>query len=181
MVLDEAYAEFVGTSLTGLRATYPGLIVARTVSKAYGLAGLRVGFAIGVREVIAAMEPYRPPGSVSTVSVAVATAAFENDDWLESRVAAANAERDRLAAARTAAGWAPHPSVANFLLLPCGTPARAEAVADALLRRGLVPRTFGAGHPLVDHLRLTVRSPEQDDRLLEARAAEQDSRAKAPG
>ena len=168
VVLDEAYAEFVGTSLAGLRERYPALIVVRTVSKAYGLAGLRVGFAIGTPDVIAAMEPYRPPGSVSTVSVAIATAAFEDDDWLAARVAAANAERERLAAALVAAGWAPHPSVANFLLLPCGSAERAEAVADALLRRGLVPRTFGAGHPLVDHLRLTVRSPEQDDRLIEA-------------
>ena len=133
------------------------------------------------------MEPYRPPGSVSTVSVAVATAAFETEGWLAPRVAATHAERERLAAALVAAGWAPLPSVANFLLLPCGSPARAEAVADALLRRGLVPRTFGAGHALVDHLRLTVRSPEQDDRLIEAlteigqgpRAKAQGSRAKA--
>jgi histidinol-phosphate aminotransferase len=179
VVLDEAYAEFVGASLVGLRARYPRLIVVRTASKAYGLAGMRVGFAIGVRDVIAAMEPYRPPGSVSTVSVAVVTAAFESDGWLAPRVAAVHAERERLAAALRAAGWAPYPSVANFLLLPCGSPAGAEAVADALLRRGLVPRTFGAGHPLVDHLRLTVRSPEQDDRLIEA--LRQGSPAKAQG
>jgi histidinol-phosphate aminotransferase len=180
VALDEAYAEFVGVSLVGLRDRYRRLIVVRTASKAYGLAGLRVGFAIGVREVIAAMEPYRPPGSVSTVSVAVVTAAFEDDGWLGPRVAAANAERDRLAAGLAAVGWPTHPSVANFLLLPCGSPERAEAVADGLLRRGLVPRTFGAGHPLVDHLRVTVRSPEQDDRLIDA-LREQDSRAKAPG
>jgi histidinol-phosphate aminotransferase len=182
VALDEAYAEFVGASLIGLREQYPRFIVVRTVSKAYGLAGLRVGFAVGTREVIAAMEPYRPPGSVSTVSVAVATAVFEDDTWLAPRVVELNAERERLAAAFLAAGWAPYPSVANFLLVPCGSPGRAEAVAEALLHRGLVPRTFGAGHQLVDHLRLTVRSPEQDDRLIEAmtaiRAEELDSRAK---
>jgi histidinol-phosphate aminotransferase len=182
VVIDEAYAEFVGDSLLGLRERYPRLIVVRTVSKAYGLAGLRVGFAIGTRNVIAEMEPYRPPGSVSTVSVAIATTALESDGWLVPRVAAVHAERERLAAALRAAGWAPRPSVTNFLLLPCGSPERAEAVAEALLRQGLVPRTFGAGHPLVDHLRLTVRSPEQDDRLIEALVDfEQDSRAKAPG
>jgi histidinol-phosphate aminotransferase len=185
VVIDEAYAEFVGTSLIGLRERYPRLIVVRTASKAYGLAGLRVGFAVAVREVIAAMEPYRPPGSVSTVSVGIATAAFEADGWLTLRVAALHAERERLAAALAAAGWTTLPSVANFLLLPCGSAARAEAVAEALLQRGLVPRTFGAGHALVDHLRLTVRSPEQDDRLIEALteigSPEQDSRATAPG
>lgn len=168
VVIDEAYAEFVGTSLVGLRERYPRLIVVRTASKAYGLAGLRVGFAIATRDVIARMEPYRPPGSVSTVSVAVATTALESDGWLAPRVAAVHAERERLAAALRNAGLAPHPSVANFLLVPFGSPARAEAGADALLRRGLVPRTFGAGHPLVDYLRITVRSPEQDDRLIEA-------------
>jgi histidinol-phosphate aminotransferase len=168
VVIDEAYAEFVGASLVGLRERYRRLIVVRTASKAYGLAGLRVGFAIAVRDVIAAMEPYRPPGSVSTVSVAVATTAFETDAWLAPRVAAIHAERERLAAALGAAGWTTLPSVANFVLLPCGSAARAEAVAEALLQRGLVPRTFGAGHALVDHLRITVRSPEQDDRLIAA-------------
>jgi histidinol-phosphate aminotransferase len=171
VVLDEAYAEFVGASLVGLRERYPRLIVVRTASKAYGLAGLRVGFAIATRDVIARMEPYRPPGSVSTVSVAIATTALESDGWLAPRVAAVHAERERLAAALRTAGLAPYPSVANFLLVPFGSPARAEAAADALLRRGLVPRTFGAGHPLVDHLRITVRSPEQDDRLIEALTA----------
>ena len=69
VVLDEAYSEFVGGSLVGLREAYPRLVVVRTVSKAYALAGLRVGFAIARRETLARIEPYRPPGSVSTVSV----------------------------------------------------------------------------------------------------------------
>ena len=65
VVLDEAYAEFAGTSHVALRAAYPRLVVVRTASKAYALAGLRVGFGIARRETLAAMEPYRPPGSVS--------------------------------------------------------------------------------------------------------------------
>lgn len=187
VVVDEAYAEFVGASLVALRERYPRLIVVRTASKAYGLAGLRVGFAVAFRDVIAAMEPYRPPGSVSTVSVDIVTAAFEADGWLAPRVASILAERERLAAALASAGWTTLPSVTNFLLLPCGSAERAEAVAESLLRRGLVPRTFGASHALVDHLRLTVRSPEQDDRLIDALTEigqgppEQDLPAKALG
>ena len=69
VVLDEAYAEFVGTSLIGLRDDYPNLIVVRTASKAYALAGLRIGFAVARPEMIARLNPYRPPGSISTVSV----------------------------------------------------------------------------------------------------------------
>ena len=102
------------------------------------------------------------------VSVAVATSAFERDGWLAPRIAAIAAERERLAAGLTAAGWTVLPSVTNFLLVRFDSPAIAGDVAETLLRRGLVPRTFGAEHPLADHLRLTVRSPEQDDRLIDA-------------
>ena len=75
-VLDEAYAEFVGSTLIGLRDEYPNLIVVRTASKAYALAGLRVGFAVARRELIATLNPFRPPGSVSTVSVTLVTEAL---------------------------------------------------------------------------------------------------------
>ncbi len=171
VALDEAYAEFTGTSLIGLRAAYPRLVIVRTASKAYGLAGLRVGFAVANRELLAEIEPYRPPGSLSVVSVAVATSAFERDGWLAPRIAAIAAERERLAAGLTAAGWTVLPSVTNFLLVRFDSPAIAGDVAETLLRRGLVPRTFGAEHPLADHLRITVRSPEQDDRLIDAARA----------
>jgi histidinol-phosphate aminotransferase len=171
VVLDEAYAELAGSTLLPLRRAYPRLIVVRTASKAYGLAGLRVGFAIAHPATVAEIAPYRPPGSVSTVSVTVVTAALQEDGWLPARVAAMHAERERLAAGLRAAGWSPGPSVTNFLLVPFGTPERARAAAEALLWQGLVPRTFSAGHPLADHLRLTVRSPGEDDRLIEAAAA----------
>ena len=69
-----------------------------------------------------------------------------------------------------AAGWDVGPSVTNFILVDFGTVERAATVAEALLSRGLVPRTFGAGHPLADHLRLTVRDPEENDRLIAAAA-----------
>src|SRR6266508_420857 len=153
VVLDEAYAELAGDSLLPLRSSYPRLVVVRTASKAYGLAGLRVGFGIARPSIIAELAPYRPPGSVSTVSVTVVAAALEADGWLPERVASIHAERERLAAGLRAAGWAPGPSVTNFLLVPFGTPERARAIAQALLRHGLVPRTFAAGHPLADHLR----------------------------
>jgi histidinol-phosphate aminotransferase len=170
VVLDEAYAEFVGTSLAGLRERYPRLIVVRTASKAYALAGLRVGFAIARPEVIARMNPYRPPGSVSTVSVTVVTEALLDPRILDANLARVERERSRLAAALTDSGWSVGPSVTNFLLIDFGSPTRAAAVAEALLGRGLVPRTFGAGHVLAGHLRVTVRDPHENDRLVEAAA-----------
>ena len=170
VVLDEAYAEFVGTSLVGLRAAYPRLVVVRTASKAYALAGLRVGFAIARRELLAEVAPYRPPGSVSIPSVAVVTAALRAPEALRDNVARVAAERARLAAAFAAVGTPARPSVVNFLLVGFGDRARAAAAADGLLRQGLVPRTFSAGHPLADHLRFTVRAPAEDDRLIAALA-----------
>ncbi len=170
VVLDEAYAEFTGTTLLDSRATYPRLIVVRTASKAYALAGLRVGFAIARPEIIARMNPYRPPGSVSTVSVTVVTEALLDPTILDANLARVARERSRLAEGLAAAGWSVGPSVTNFLLVDFGTPQRAAATAEGLLARGLVPRTFGAGHPLAGHLRLTVRDPEENDRLIEAAA-----------
>ncbi len=170
VVLDEAYAEFVGTSLVGLRADYPRLVVVRTASKAYGLAGLRVGFAIARRELVAEMEPYRPPGSVSIPSVAVVAVALRDPAALRDNVARVGAERARLAAALDRLGIPASPSVANFLLVGFGDRARATAVAEALMRLGLVPRTFGARHRLADQLRFTVRNPAEDDRLVAALA-----------
>ncbi len=168
VVLDEAYAEFVGRSLGDLRATYPRLVSVRTASKAYALAGLRVGFAVAAPGTIAEIAPYRPPGSVATTSVTVVTAILADDDALRVNLDRVAAERPRLAAALAAAGWQVQPSVTNFLLVDYGTPERAGAVAEGLLRRGLVPRTFGASHQLAAMLRLTVRDREGNDRLIAA-------------
>ena len=140
----------------------------RTASKAYALAGLRVGFAVARPDTIEAIAPYRPPGSVSTVSVAIVTAALEDDTVLEANLARVERERDRLAAGLRAAGWDVGPSVTNFLLAGFGSRDRAIDVAQGLLRRGLVPRTFGEGHPLADHLRVTVRDTDENDRLIAA-------------
>lgn len=166
VVLDEAYAEFVGRSLLDLRFAYPNLIGIRTVSKAYALAGLRVGFGIARPEIIDRLNPYRPPGSVSVMSVTIATAALLDDMVLAANLDRVVRERARLGEALRDAGWSVGPSVTNFVLVDFGTAERAAAVADAMLRAGLVPRTFGAGHPLVSHLRLTVRDPHENDRLI---------------
>ena len=171
VVLDEAYAEFVDRSLLGLRERFSNLIVVRTASKAYGLAGLRVGFGIARPEVIARMNPFRPPGSVSTVSVTVVTEALLDPTAAAANIERVIRERERLRGALTAVGWDVGPSVTNFVLAGLGSVERAAATAEGLLQRGLVPRTFAAGHPLADHLRLTVRAPEENDRLIEAATA----------
>ena len=168
VVLDEAYSEFVGKSLVGLRFEHPNLVVVRTASKGYALAGLRVGFAVARPETIASIAPYRPPGSVSTISVSVVTAALSDTTALAQNVARVDQERDRLAGELRRVGWSVGPSVTNFLLVDLSTPERAERIATALLRRGLVPRTFPAGHPLAHCLRLTIRDRPGNERLAAA-------------
>ena len=168
VAVDEAYAEFVGRSVLPLRSFYPRLVVIRTLSKAHALAGARVGFAIARPETLGPILSYRAPASVGTVSAALATAALSRPELAAANVARVTSERSRLANELTTLGWRPYPSHANFVLFRFGDPAVAASVAEALLQAGLVPRTFGAGHPLADCLRLTVRSVEENDRLIAA-------------
>jgi histidinol-phosphate aminotransferase len=168
VLLDEAYAEIAGDTLLPLRLDYPRLIVARTMSKAYGIAGLRVGFAVARPDTIDEIAVYRPPGSVSVVSVGVATALLRDEEVLRERVTAIKDERARFGDALARAGWNVHPSLTNFVLVEFESAAEAERVAEGLLSRGLIPRTFPEGHPLAHGLRLTVRNRAEDDRLIEA-------------
>ncbi len=166
--LDEAYAEFGGRSLLPIRLEYPELVVVRTMSKGYCLAGIRVGFAVATPETLAPVLAFRAPASVSTMSAAVATAALRRPDLLAATMEEVARERERLSDGLVAAGWRPEPSVASFLLVRFRSSDHAAGVADALLERGLVARTYATPHPLADCLRLTVRSAAEDDRLIAA-------------
>ena len=183
VVLDEAYAEFVEATLIPLRHHHPNLVLVRTASKAYALAGLRVGFAVAAPATVARIAPYRPPGSVSTVSVTLVTEALLDPTAMRANVARVEHERARLADGLLAAGWRVGPSVTNFLLARFDSPERAAATAETLLRRGIVPRTFGEGHPLADSLRLTVRDASENDRLIAAAhaAAKETAAPESPG
>lgn len=168
VVVDEAYFEFVGRTVIGLRHRHPNVIVVRTASKAYALAGLRIGFGIATEGTIRRLAPFRPPGSLATTSVTVVREALADGTGLRENLARVERERPRLAAALGGLGWSVGPSVTNFLLVDFATPERAQAVAEGLLRRGIVPRTFPNGHPLAAALRLTVRAADENDRLVEA-------------
>jgi histidinol-phosphate aminotransferase len=170
VVVDEAYSEFTGGSVIPLRTRFPNLVAVRTASKAYAMAGLRVGFAVAAPETLRRVALYRPPGSIGTISATVVAAAFRDQVEMRANVERVERERPRLAAGLAAAGWHPQPSVTNFILLDLVTAERSEAAALALMRRGLVPRTFGHGHPLAHCLRVTVRDPDEDDRLVAAAA-----------
>jgi histidinol-phosphate aminotransferase len=168
VVLDEAYAEFLGGTLLGLRMPHANLVVVRTASKAYALAGARVGFGLARPETISLMAPYRPPGSVATTSVTLATEALRDGTAMRANLERVETERARLSEALTGLGWSVGPSVTNFLLVDLGSAERASAIAEHLLRSGLVPRTFPAGHVLAAFLRLTIRDRAGNERLVDA-------------
>ena len=176
IVADEAYIEFQPGSLVGLRERYPSLVVVRTLSKAFALPGLRVGYAVARRDTIARLERFRPPGSISTVSATIAAAALRRPELAADNAAALGDEREWLAGRLADLGCSAYPSVTNFLLCRIGSQEEAERLTEHLLRGGIVPRTFGPANPLRGHLRFTVRDRGQNERLLEVLGAWVDGR-----
>jgi histidinol-phosphate aminotransferase len=164
-VVDAAYAEFCGDRWGDEVRSRSNLVVLGTLSKAFGLAGIRVGYALARPGLIRMLDAVRPPGSISTLSAALAYRALTDLDWMRANVAAVVAERETLTARLAALGLGPYPSSANFIL--CRVGGRAGEVASRLLAEGIVPRTFPAGGTIADHLRFTVRTAADHDRLID--------------
>lgn len=159
VIADEAYAEFAGTSVLDLVATSERLLVTRTFSKAFGLAGLRVGYAIGAPALVAEVARARGPYKVSVAAERAATAALAHDlAWVEERVAEVRENRSRFATALAAlpGGFKPLPSSANFVLVALESGRSASAVAAALAARGVAVRAFPSLPLLGDALRITI-------------------------
>jgi histidinol-phosphate/aromatic aminotransferase/cobyric acid decarboxylase-like protein/imidazoleglycerol phosphate dehydratase HisB len=157
LVVDEAYGEYAGE--TAAASIDDGVIVVRTFSKAFGLAGARIGYLLAAADTAAELRARQAPAPVSTLSVALALAALRNPP----DVAPAVSERERLAAALRGLGYEPLPSRANFVFVPVQEPAD---LAERLLRQGLVVRVTAGG------IRITVRDRDDDDLLLAAIAGE---------
>ncbi|HVB51188.1 MAG TPA: aminotransferase class I/II-fold pyridoxal phosphate-dependent enzyme [Acidimicrobiales bacterium] len=153
LVIDEAYADYAGVD--ALDRIGSGAIVLRTFSKAYGLAGARVGYALATTELIEIIASRQAPLSVSSLSAALALAALSTPLDL----GAALAERDRLALELGALGLAPLRSYTNFLFIPMDDP---QSLVDRLLAYGAVTRAYPGG------LRVSVRDELDNDFLLDA-------------
>lgn len=165
VVLDEAYVEYVtdpaavrGEALLG---RYDKLVVLRTFSKAYGLAGLRVGYALGPVPIVTAIRKAVTPFSVSAVAQVAAIASLDAEPELLERVAATVSERTRLVAALAEQGWSIPATQGNFVWIPAGD--RAVELAQHL----------GAGNPPVlvrpfagDGVRITVGSAKDNDAIV---------------
>jgi len=169
VVVDEAYLEYVDDpaleSALALLDEYPNLVVTRTFSKAYGLAGLRVGYVCAQPGLLAVLERLRESFNVGIPGLAGAEAALADSAHL-SRVRAFNrAERGWLAGELAARGLRVAPSLTNFLLVDFGQPV--AAIQAALVERGVVPRPM-AGYGLPQCLRITIGTRADNERFLAA-------------
>lgn len=169
VVLDEAYAEFVDDPLavdgTQLLSSYPNLVVLRTFSKAYGLAGLRVGYAIaGNPEVAGALRQVHLPFAVSIVAQAAALASLAAEDELLAQVAEIVAQREPLRQQLIEIGWEVPPTQGNFVWLPAG--ADSDRVSQVFEEHGVLVRCFSG-----DGLRITIGTPRDTERVLVAAKA----------
>jgi histidinol-phosphate/aromatic aminotransferase/cobyric acid decarboxylase-like protein len=158
VLIDEAYADFSEDDVIALALASDRALVLRTLSKAWGMAGLRIGFAIGPAELIREVEKSRGPYKVGALAEAAAVAALERDAaWMRAGVDQVRRNRDRLAEALDRIGTPPLPSAANFLLVPL--PARLGTATDAgarLRAGGVAVRPFRALPSIGEAIRVTI-------------------------
>jgi histidinol-phosphate aminotransferase len=174
VVMDEAYFEYAHYPAMGAAgypdtipwiARYPNLVVTRTFSKAFGLAGLRVGYAISHPTIADLLNRVRPPFNVNAPALAAATAALDDHEHLEISLAENHKGMLKLQQAVAAMGLTAIPSVTNFICMDMAQPAR--PLYDALLREGVIVRPV-ANYSMPNHLRVTVGTLEQNQRFIAA-------------
>ena len=167
VAVDEAYAEFSGTTLSKLTSEFENLIVVRTFSKAFGMAGVRIGYMVAHPKTIELLNKVRPPNSVSVVSLAIAKLALQFRDEILPEVQKIMAEKERVRAELAKLpGLKVYPSWANFVLVRFEE-ADAFRVYRELLKRGLVVRRL-TGPMLEGCLRITILERWANDRLITA-------------
>ncbi len=168
VVVDEAYFEYVdqpgyGSALP-LLARYPNLIVTRTFSKAYGLAGLRIGYSVSHSEIAALMNRLRQPFNVNSIALAAAEAVLDDSHYLQRSIAINGAGYRQLTVGFDAMGLRWIPSLGNFIAVE--VPA-AEDFYQALLLQGVIVRPIGI-YEMPNHLRISVGLEHENRRCLEA-------------
>ncbi len=167
VVVDQAYREFVEDpdypDASRYLDAHPGLVVLGTFSKAYGLAGLRIGYAIGPEPIIDALARVRAPFSVNRLAQAAALAALEDSEYIERSRRIVIEGRRYLRARLAELGLRVVPSQANFVLVDVGDGSR---VAQALLAEGVIVRAMGV-YGLPSMIRITCGTPEENRRCVE--------------
>lgn len=168
-VVDEAYFEYVDAAgypdASQWLGRYDNLVVTRTFSKAFGLAGLRIGYGLSGPGVAGVLNRLRQPFNTSLVAQAAALAALRDHEHLARGVALNRRELARVSTACRELGLGVIPSVGNFVLVDMGAPA--APLFEALLRRGVIVRPVG-NYGLPHHLRISIGTAAENDRLIRA-------------
>jgi histidinol-phosphate aminotransferase len=167
VLVDEAYHEFSGQTAVPLLSSHPNLVVLRTFSKAMSMAGLRFGYMMAHPEIAREIYKSKLPYNVNIFTLAAAEIILEKHDVLNRGIAALVRERDRVfAELQKRPAIRPFPSKANFILLKTGKPPR--ELFDALYKQGVLIRDVSA-YPLLEQcLRVSIGTPEENDRFLAA-------------
>jgi histidinol-phosphate aminotransferase len=170
VVLDEAYDEFVEESMIKYINQYPNLLILRTFSKAFGCAGLRVGYGIGSIEMIEALNICKSPYNLSSFSQAAAGFTLESVNYYKEKVKLLNQSREILIDELGGLNFFEkvHPSRANFILVKTKEINQANKLADFLAAKGLLVRDYGSTGRLSGCLRLSVGTKEENTVLIEA-------------
>jgi histidinol-phosphate aminotransferase len=174
VVFDQAYLEYADDpeypdALELLKAGHDNIIVLRTFSKAYGLAGIRLGYAIATAPVRRLIDTIKEPFNLNRISVAAGPAALADEEWTRHCVEQNRAGRDHLTAELAALGLDPVPSQTNFVFF--NAKRDADDLFERMQRRGVIVRPAGAWG-LPTYVRVTVGTPEQNRRFLEVLKAE---------
>lgn len=166
VILDEAYYEFVADQLgdTVAKLSHPGLVISRTFSKAFGLAGMRVGYAVADAALVAVVNRFREPFNVNLPAQAAAKAALSDLDWVMDKVAAVNAERARLEEWLDGHGLLGGRSFGNFVLLRHED---AKRIWGTLEDRGIITRPL-VPYGMTDVLRVSVGTPKENEAFMQA-------------
>jgi len=166
-VIDEAYAEYADVDVLGNASAWldeiPNLVVTRTFSKAFGLAGLRVGYALSNPGIADLLNRVRPAFNVNSLALTAARAALQDVEFIERSRAVNASGLAQLNDGLSSMGLHVLPSAANFVLVEVGTDA--GLINEALLRAGVIVRPV-ANYGLPQHLRITIGTEAQNDRLL---------------
>jgi histidinol-phosphate aminotransferase len=170
VAVDEAYFEFWGETAMGLTEKYDNLVVCRTFSKAFSMAGVRVGYLVAKRETVEQLNLVRPPNSLTVASLMLAEAALGNIGEMRGNVKRIVGERKRVfEALRGVSSIRPYPGETNFVLFRVrGGVGGAAALHESLIRKGFVLRSYSKASGIGDCLRLTIGTKDQNDRFLAA-------------
>lgn len=166
VVVDEAYYEYSGKTFIELTESYDNLVIIRTLSKAFGLAGARIGYIITSKKTAGDINLVRPPNSLSTISVELAVIALRDIETVRKNVAKTIKERERMRELlRTIKGLEVYPSEANFILFKT-LEWKPSEIYRKLLKRGVMIRNLENIPKLEKHLRVTISLPEHNNKFL---------------